>query len=98
MIDNLVYRHVGAEPGEALPAFTSLGCYPCMYQTADGEVLCPDCANGKNGSEALTADAFDRQWHIVGGDVFWEGPAETCAHCGASIESAYGDPGPEGEK
>jgi hypothetical protein len=73
------------------------GGYPVFYLTADGAMLCPDCANGENGSEARTCDGpddspWDRQWKIVAGDVYWEGPDEPCAHCGAAIASAYGDP------
>lgn len=25
-------------------------------------------------------------------EVYWEGPDDTCSHCGASLPSEYGDP------
>jgi hypothetical protein len=79
------------------PAFAWPGGYPIVYVVADGECLCPDCANGKNGSEASeTSD--DRSWRLVGCDVHWEGGPETCAHCNAQIESAYGVPDADEEE
>lgn len=78
------------------PAYAWPGGYPIIYVMADGGIICPDCANGKNGSIAsdkLDPDCpDDRQWHIVGMDVHYEGAPETCAHCNAQIESAYGIP------
>lgn len=87
-----------------LPAYAWPGGYPVTYLTADGETLCPACANGENGAEPFDAtDGRDllieeRQWAIVAADVYWEGPPLTCAHCGAPIESAYGDPEAETEE
>lgn len=75
-----------------LPRWTDLGCYPVAYLCADGGTLCPDCANGKNGSEASEDRDAPRDWRLVDSFVHWEGPAEICDHCGAEIESAYGDP------
>jgi hypothetical protein len=72
------------------------GGYPVIYYCEDGAVLCVGCANGENGSLA-SEEQDDRQWHLIGADVFWEGAPETCEHCGASIESAYGDPKAEKE-
>jgi hypothetical protein len=72
------------------------GCYPVVYYTTDGEMLCPKCANRDNGSLARTCDGPDDAprdgWKIVAADVYWEGPTETCVHCSRDIESAYGDP------
>lgn len=75
-----------------LPAYAWPGGYQIVYLFADGETCCPDCANGKNGSEATTDTSAERDWQLVGGDIYYEGAPLTCAHCGASIESAYGDP------
>ena len=75
-----------------LPAFAWPGGYPLIYQTQDGGILCPTCANGGNDSDASTARGTDPQWHVVDGDVYWEGAALQCDHCYAPIESAYGDP------
>lgn len=83
-----------------LPAFAWPGGYPIYYLFADGEVCCPDCANGQNGSEATILEGagmfevnrtgLDPGWTIVASDVHWEGDALQCAHCNAQIESAYG--------
>lgn len=77
------------------PAYTDLGGYPIFYLLADGETLCADCANGKNGSlasENLDPDCpDDTQWRIVASDVNWECEDMTCAHCNRKIDSAYGD-------
>jgi hypothetical protein len=76
-----------------LYSFTSIGCYTLVYYVADGGCLCPACANGDNGSEASEAPDTDKQWRLIGADVYWEGPPMPCDHCGAEIESSYGDPG-----
>ena len=79
-----------------LPAYAWPGGYQILYYMADGECLCPACANGENGSLASeTAD--ERNWRIVGQDIFYEGAAEVCTHCNAIIESAYGNPEAEEE-
>jgi hypothetical protein len=79
-----------------LPAYAWPGGYPLVYYVADSEPLCPDCANGGNGSlasETLDPECpDDNQWRLVGVDIHYEGPPETCAHCGWQIPSAYGDP------
>ena len=81
-------------PKERLSAYAWPGGYPIYYLCADGGVLCPDCANGDNGSEANgTIDPEcpdDDQWRIVASDIHWEGDPIICDHCGADIESAYG--------
>lgn len=78
-----------------LPAFAWPGGYPIVYVTADGAVLCPDCANGGNGSEA-SEDAEPRSgWRLDGYAIHYEGPPEICDHCGAAVESAYGAPDAE---
>ena len=88
------------ESGE-LQAFAWPGGYPIYYLAEDNSIFCPDCANGKNGSDAYTDDQCqckahrDPQWHIVACDVHYEGPPLTCDHCHADIESAYGDPDAE---
>lgn len=80
-----------------LPAFA--WGYPLVYYTDDGESFCPDCANGKNGSDARTEPNAeqqggwdDAQWLLTMCDVYWEGPPLACVHCGTAIDSAYGDP------
>lgn len=80
-----------------LSAYAWPGGYPIIYIMGDGAVLCPNCANGENGSQAIVAGAgddgmSDKSWTIMGCDIFYEGATEYCAHCNTPIESAYGDP------
>lgn len=79
-----------------LSAYAWPGGYPIIYVTRDSGTLCPKCANGENGSEASIHDEGDPSWHIVAQQIHWEGAPETCDHCNAKVESAYGDP--EAEK
>lgn len=65
------------------------GGYEIHYTTKDGGVLCHQCANDNLW---LTIDPDLDQWHIVDGDVYLEGPALQCDHCGCDIKAAYGDP------
>jgi hypothetical protein len=75
----------------AYPAFAWPGGYPLYYLTADNGILCPECANGRHGSEAGDRNT-DPQWRLVAVEVHWEGEPLTCDHCQAKIESAYGIP------
>ena len=79
-----------------LPSYAWPGGYPIFYMTADNAIICPDCANGKNGSECQNPDyQDDKSWRLVASEVHWEGQALTCEHCNAQIESAYGGPDDE---
>ena len=93
MIEQVVYKQAGVEPGKGLPARAWPGGYPIFYCCADGGVLCPACVN----TEELvkTADASDEQWHIIACDINWEDDAMTCDHCNKPIQSAYGSPDKE---
>jgi hypothetical protein len=73
-----------------LPALTSIGCYPLIYVTAAGDVLCADCA-----TSAMDDDAECDPPIAV--DTYLEGPDERCENCYVAIPSAYGNPFPEGE-
>jgi hypothetical protein len=73
-----------------LPAFAWPGGYPIVYLAKDNGILCPKCAN-----EYSPDRGNDEQLEPVAYFVHYEGPAEQCDNCYASIESAYGDP--EGE-
>ncbi|HEX7120613.1 MAG TPA: hypothetical protein VF212_17605 [Longimicrobiales bacterium] len=73
------------------------GGYPVVYLTKDGGVLCPDCANMAE-REGLSGDPHDPQWHIVAYAIHFEGSRHYCDHCGAEIESAYGDPDGDGDR
>lgn len=87
-------RKIGYADG-TLPKWAD-GGYPIIYWTGSNDALCPDCANGLNGSEATNPDCQDdREWSVQCAEVHYEGPAVACEHCGALIESAYGDPSSE---
>jgi hypothetical protein len=68
--------------------FAFPGSYPLVAIMEDGETMCCDCV----GKESATIiEAYPRDgWRIAGVGVHWEGDPHICAHCGASIESAYG--------
>lgn len=73
-------------------AYAWPGGYQIIYICADGGILCPDCANGKNGSEASTDKDAPSDWRMEACDIYYEGPILPCSHCNTGIESAYGDP------
>ncbi len=72
------------------PAYAWPGGYQIIYVTADGGVLCPDCANRDNGSEASTDPATEPGWRLECCDVLYEGRIP-CDHCGAAIVGSYED-------
>ena len=72
------------------------GGYPVYTIMADGELLCPDCA--RHFFRQIVRSTKDKArdgWQAIGAEVYWEGPAQQCAHCGKTLESAYGDPNGE---
>jgi hypothetical protein len=75
------------------------GGYPMLAIMSDGESLCVKCAkaNYRLIRNAMKAND-DSGWRVVGVDIHWEGEPETCAHCNADIESAYGIPEQESDK
>lgn len=68
-------------PDGTLPAFTSAGCYPLVYLTKRGNVLCAKCATANDDSDDPTTS----------GDIHWEGAPLDCDQCSWGIESAYGE-------
>lgn len=76
--------------GAQYPAYAWPGGYPMFYLTADDGILCPECANGRRGSEAGSKHK-DVQWRLVACDVNWEDDCMYCDHCNGKIESAYVD-------
>ncbi len=79
--DSKAIREAKDEHGK-LPAFAWPGGYTIGYYTADGDMLCAECAEDpENDAEYI--------------DVYYEGPTEFCAGCNKEIESAYGDPDAE---
>lgn len=77
-----------------LPNYAWPGGYPIVYIASDGEPFCPDCANDEGFRlEPNIPGEDDRDgFLLVGYAIHWEGPPEICGHCGAEIESVYGDP------
>lgn len=81
---------VGIDDGDAWPAYAWPGGYPLVYVCDDGETLCAACMNRE--SESVHYDGSADGWRVDAVDVYYEGPSLQCAHCGATIDSAYGDP------
>lgn len=89
-IENLFYETMPSlrpVTDHTLPAYT-YGSYPLIYLTASCEVLCAECATEELKLWQL-GEAVDP---VTAYGTHDEGPDETCADCGAQIESAYGDP------
>lgn len=68
------------------------GGYPKYLVMADGSPMCMNCANeeGERIMEAY-ANPTDLEWLPEEWAVNWEDPFLHCCHCGALIESAYGE-------
>ena len=73
-----LYKHMGIEPGQPLPAFAWPGLYPLFYWDEENTPLCSTCAN----IDGYTED-------IIGGEINWEDTDLRCCDCGNSIPSAY---------
>lgn len=65
------------------PRYSSLGSYPLIYLTRDGNVLCCECADASVREE-------DRYDPVTSQHVHWEGDPLICEECNVAIESAYG--------
>ena len=75
-----------------LPAYAWPGGYPIFYIAADNGTICPECANGEDGSECQNPDCQDdKQWALVVYGVNYEDDCLYCDHCNRHIESAYGE-------
>lgn len=73
------------------PYASSVGCYPLVLWTVDGDAVSFAGLRAEFASEARKVR--DREpGRIAWCDVYWEGPAETCCLTNEPIESAYGDP------
>lgn len=71
------------------------GGYPVYVVMADGDLLCRDCVRSNYRQVVRDTKAGRGCWAAAGADVYWEGPAEYCGHCGAELASAYVDPDDE---
>jgi len=73
------------------------GGYPVYVVLGDGGMLCPACARKEYRQISTATRDRDRSgWEALGAEVYWEGPPANCAHCDATLDSAYGDPNGEG--
>ena len=68
-----------------LESFAFPGGYPLYYMDSSCNPLCPECANLDYIEDYVTSD------RPVAVDVNYENPDLYCDHCGARIESAYGE-------
>lgn len=67
------------------------GGYPLILVCDDGGVLCFDCGKSE-GRQIIDAirTRTNNGWRVSACVIHWEGPDETCNHCGKVIPSAYG--------
>jgi len=67
------------------------GGYATYTMLADGALLCPQCARENfRLIVSATKGGLCNGWAATGAVILWEG-AEGCAHCGESLQSAYGE-------
>lgn len=87
----MIYRN---EVDGTFEHFAWPGGYPVFHLCADGDILCPTCANTEPTLEAhggLAATETDAPWRIVASDVNWEDPELYCDHCSKRVENAYAE-------
>lgn len=70
------------------------GGYPLYATVETGDVLCCKCLkkHRRDILESLLSGNVRDGWHFSALDTHMEGPSIACDHCGADIESAYGEP------
>ena len=71
--------------------YSSVGCYPVYYLTADHGVLCGGCVEENLPECADVTEDADPQWSVIAHDANWEDQSLYCDHCNERIESAYGE-------
>ena len=62
--------------------------YPMFAVTHDSQAMCHKCCRTESKSIGFTTGTDG--WALVDTSVNWENESLTCAHCGDSIQSAYG--------
>lgn len=73
--------------------FVFPGGYKQVLLMSDGALLCHSCTKAEwQYVRDATLDQDDSGWCANAVTVYWEGPAEHCAHCGSDIEAEYGNP------
>ena len=73
--------------------FTSFGCYPLFFVTADGAALSFEAVR-ENWREVVGAHLHKDArsgWLVDAYDVNWEDASLFCDHTGDRIESAYAE-------
>lgn len=83
-------QRAAAMCAEVAKAFAWPGGYPLVLLMADGESLCPACAE-KHAHAIVEAAPRGDSWRAEGVYIHWEGPPIVCAHCGGHVPSAYDD-------
>ncbi len=69
-----------------LDHYTSLGSYPLVYVSSEGDTYCGTCML----KELRAGNVRHPEGCSYG--AHYEGPPDACCECGEEIESAYGDP------
>lgn len=73
--------------------YTFPGGYRKLLVMYDGEFLCHACTKENDKLIYWSTLNHDRSgWDAAGVEVYWEGPAELCAHCGEELAAEYGNP------
>ena len=65
---------------------------PILYLTADGGLLCAACVNDERPTDLDPDCPDDAQWRVIWYHLLYEGPPESCDHCGRDTATLYGDP------
>jgi hypothetical protein len=86
-----LYQYYGEMPACVWP-----GGYPLvyMYDLPDERETVDVCARCANDAENGVSDSLDNvggRVRLAGAYIHYEGVAVTCSHCGAEVESAYGE-------
>lgn len=75
--------------------FTSIGCYPTYFLTADGEALSHEAVKENLWQVARATQLWSKrkyypnQWAIIGFEINWENADLYCSHTNKKIECAY---------
>jgi hypothetical protein len=93
MTDTATIAILGQIKNAARNKYSWPGGYPLFLLMGDGEAVCPGCAKREFRSicRHTIQPAYGRDWQCVAVDVNWEDGDMRCAHCYATIESAYGE-------
>lgn len=74
------------------------GGYSLVAIMQDGGIMCCDCVRenlyeiAKDTRAAAKGEGFHGGWELVGFDILWEGPEESCDNCNKVLPTEYGNP------